>query len=90
MHQAEAEADSLVKKKRTQFVVQLSPSGTGVIINSRRFHEELEAAFEEYKEALRRGYTGLRGHFITKMHYIARSQLGGRMRGERARVSLSR
>ena len=73
LHQAEAEATSLVKKKQAQFVVKLSPAGTGVIINSRRFHEELEAAFNEYTEALLHGGTDLRGRFITKMHYIARS-----------------
>jgi len=77
LHQAEAEADSLVKRKRAAFVVQLSPSGAGLVINARRFHEELEAAFNDYKEALLRGDTGLRSHFIKKMNHIARILQGG-------------
>ena len=74
LHQAEAEADSLVKKRRADFVVQPSPSGAGLIINVRRFHEELVAAFDDYKQALLRGNVERRQCLIKKMNHIARSE----------------
>ena len=58
------------------FVVKLSATGKGLTINARRFHEELEAAFEDYAAALLAGDVQLRASFIKKMTYIAREQTG--------------
>ena len=77
LHQAETKADSLVKKKTSaQFVVQQSPTGKGLIINAIRFHAELEAALDDYAEALLEGHAQLRANFIAKMNYIAKVQPG--------------
>lgn len=73
LHQAESEADSLVKKSAAPFVVKLSRSGKGIDINAKRFHEELEGALDDYVKALLAGDAPLRKSFITKMNYIARS-----------------
>jgi hypothetical protein len=73
LHQAESAADSLVKKSTASFVVKRSPSGKGVVINARRFHEELDRAFDDYVNALLTGDAPLRTSFIKKMNYITRS-----------------
>lgn len=74
LHQAESKVDSLVKKSTDSFVVRLSSSGAGVVINAKRFHEELEGALDDYVKALLSGDTALRTLFIKKMSHIARSQ----------------
>ena len=76
LHQAETKEDSLVKKKKADFVVELAPSRKGLIINARRFHEELERALEDYATALLEGSADLRASFIRKMNYVARVQPG--------------
>ena len=73
-HQAESKADSLVKKSPASFVVKQSPSGKGVVINARRFHEELEGALEDYVNALLAGNAILRKSFIKKMDHITRCE----------------
>lgn len=73
LHQAEAEADSLVKRKHAAFVVKPSSSGAGLVLNTRRFHEELEGAFSDHKAALLQGDNDLRQCFIKKMNYVARN-----------------
>jgi hypothetical protein len=72
LHQAEAKADSLVKKKAAAFVVKQSATGKGLTVNARRFHEELEAAVNDYEAALLSGEVEFRASFIKKMNYIAR------------------
>ena len=74
LHQAESNADTLVKRSTTSFVVKQTPSGTGVVINSRRFHEILETVLEDYISKLLAGDVTLRKAFITKMNYITRSE----------------
>jgi hypothetical protein len=74
LHQAESKEDTLVKKSPASFVVQTSPSGKGLIINARRFHEELEGALEDYATALMADEGTLRTSFIKKMNYVARVQ----------------
>ncbi len=76
LHQAESKADSLVKKSAASFVVRESSSGAGLVINAKRFHEELEGALDDYINALLAGDVTLRKSFIKKMDYIARSQTG--------------
>ena len=76
LHQAETKADSLVKKKPGTFVLEQSSSGKGLVINARRFHRELEAAFGDYVAALLSGDPKVRASFITKMKYVAREQTG--------------
>jgi hypothetical protein len=77
LHQAEAKEDSLVKKNATHPVALLSKSGAGLVVNARLFHEELERAFEDYKQSLTDGTDSetrkkLRQAFIDKMDAIAR------------------
>jgi hypothetical protein len=77
LHQAEAKEDSLVKKNTTHPVAVLSKSGAGLVINARRFHEELEGAFEDYKQSLMDGTDSksrkdLRRAFLDKMDAITR------------------
>ena len=55
LHQAESNADTLVKKSTASFVVKQTPSGTGVVINARRFHEILETVLEDYISKLLAG-----------------------------------
>lgn len=86
LHQAEAKEDSLVKKNTTHPVAVLSKSGAGLVINARRFHEELEAAFEDYKQSLIDGMESkvrkdLRQAFIDKMDVIARRTSGAGISG---------
>ena len=78
LHQAEAKQDSLVKKSSSRPVAVLSKSGSGIIINARRFHEELEAALEDHKAALvddapSKAREDLRSAFIRKMDAITRT-----------------
>lgn len=77
LHQAETTEDTLVKKNAKQFVVQRSSSGKGLVINAARFHDELNAAFEEYAEALLNGDKTLRANFMKKMDHIARVKTAG-------------
>ncbi len=72
LHQGETKLESRVTKK--PFVVRRSRAGKGIRVNARRFHEELEATFEEYVSALLKGDRDLRTAFVKKMGYIARSQ----------------
>jgi hypothetical protein len=72
LHQAETTEDTLIKKNSKQFVVQLSSSGKGLVINAARFHDELNLAFDEYANALRDGDRTLRELFLKKMDHIAR------------------
>lgn len=77
LHQAEAKEDSLVKKSTAHPVAVLSKSGAGLVINARRFHEELEGAFEDYKKSLTdetqsKARQDWRDAFIRKMDAIAR------------------
>ena len=77
LHQAEAKEDSLVKKSTAHPVAELSKSGAGLVINARRFHEELEGAFEDYKKSLTdetqsKARQDCRDAFIRKMDAIAR------------------
>jgi hypothetical protein len=74
LHQAESKEDTRVKKPDASFVVQASPSGRGLIINARRFHEELEGALEDYAAALLADEGTLRASFIKKMNHVARVQ----------------
>ena len=77
LHQAETKAYSLVKKKlAASCVVRQSASGKGLVINARAFHDELEAAVDDYAKALLAGDAGLRKTFIRKMAYVAREQTG--------------
>lgn len=78
LHQAETKEDTLVNKsKSSAFTIQASPSGDGVIVNAKRFHEELLLAFEDYKNALLVGQPqALRDKFIDKMDFINRVQPG--------------
>jgi hypothetical protein len=77
LHQAETKADTLVKKKKTvQFVVRLSPTGKGLVINAARFHDELKRALDDYEDALVTGDPQLRANFIKKMNHIAHVQPG--------------
>ena len=55
------------------FVVKPSRSGKGIVINAKRFHEELEGALDDYVKALLDGDAPLRKSFIKKMNYISRS-----------------
>jgi len=74
LHQAEAKADSLVKRNAAQPVVAPSNTGAGLVINARRFHEELESAFDDYKQSLIEGTDSkARQAFIQKMNVIART-----------------
>jgi hypothetical protein len=73
LHQAESNADTLVKKSTAAFVVKKTSSGKGIVINAKRFHEILEAVFEDYITKLLTGDTPLRKAFIQKMNYITRS-----------------
>lgn len=74
LHQAETKEDSLINKsKKSPQPVQRAASGTGVVVNARRFHEELRLAFAEYKNALLAGQPqSLRDRFILKMNFINR------------------
>ena len=86
LHQAEAKEDSLVKKNTTHPVAVLSKSGAGLIINARLFHNELENAFEDYKQSLTDGTDtktrrDLRQAFIDKMDSIARRPSGAGISG---------
>jgi len=77
LHQAEAKEDSLVKKDSAHPVAVLSKSGAGLIINARRFHEELEGAFADYKAALAsdtpsKARDESRAAFVRKMDAIAK------------------
>jgi hypothetical protein len=81
LHQAEAKEDSLVKKDSAHPVAVLSKSGAGLVINARRFHEELEGAFEDYKAGLTsdkqsKAREECRAAFIRKMDAIARRPAG--------------
>lgn len=72
LHQTETKADSRVNKKVGAPVVELSVSGKGLVINARRFHEELEAALDDHAEALASGDAALRDAFVKKMKHVAR------------------
>jgi hypothetical protein len=74
LHKAESKEDTLVKKSLASFVVQASPSGMGLIINARRFHEELEGALDDYVAVLLADDTKLRRSFINKMNHVAKAQ----------------
>lgn len=76
LHQAETKADTLVKKKVASFVVHMTASGTGVVINAARFHTELTGAFDDYVAALTTGDPELRKNFIKKLDYIAHFDTG--------------
>jgi hypothetical protein len=77
LHQAETKEDTLVKKNAKQFVVERSSSGKGLVINAARFHAELNAAFDEYANALLNGDQTLRANFMRKMDHIARGKSEG-------------
>lgn len=86
LHQAEAKKDSLVKKGSAHPVAVSSKSGSGLVINARRFHDELEGALEDYKKSLlddtrSKGRDGRRDAFIRKMDAIARRPAGGGVSG---------
>ena len=74
LHQGETKSDSLVTKKQPRFVVRPSHTGKGIVVNARRFHEELETAFEDYVSAILGGDQNLRAAFIKKMGHIAKSE----------------
>jgi hypothetical protein len=86
LHQAEAKEDSRVKKDSAHPVAVLSKSGAGLVINARRFHEELEGAFEDYKAGLTsdkpsKAREESRAAFIRKMDAIARRPTGAGLTG---------
>jgi hypothetical protein len=86
LHQAEAKEDSLVKKGPAHPVAVPSKSGSGLVINARRFHDELEGAFEDYKKSLlddtkNEDRDDRRTAFIRKMDAIARRPGGGSISG---------
>jgi hypothetical protein len=67
----------LVKRNSARPVAVLSKSGAGLVINARRFHEELEGAFDDYKQDLMhvtpsKARDDRRSAFIRKMDVIAR------------------
>jgi hypothetical protein len=81
LHQAEAKEDSLIKKGAAHPAAALSKSGAGLVINARRFHEELEGAFDDYKKILdddtpSKAREEHRAAFIQKMDAIARRPTG--------------
>ena len=73
LHQGVTKSDSRVKRKKARFVVRHSRTGKGIVINARRFHEELGAALEDYISELLGGDKDLRAAFVKKMSYIAKS-----------------
>lgn len=53
LHKAEIKGSSRIRTDRDLPMVQLSPDGTGLIINRRKFHRKLVLVFEDYVEVLR-------------------------------------
>ena len=73
LHQAETKHDTVVNKKQEKVIIKNTPSGKGIVINARRFHEELVLAFGDYKRALLNGDKTLRENFIEKMNHVCRT-----------------
>ena len=69
LHQAEVKASSRVRRDGP--VVQVTPSGDGVIVNPALFHCCLEDAFQDYIEELKQPGSALRKTFRNKMEFVA-------------------
>lgn len=69
LHQAEVKGSSLVRRDGP--MVQITPSGDGVIVNPVLFHCRLEDALQDYVEELKQPRSLLRKTFRDKMEFIA-------------------
>ena len=70
LHQAEVKKSSLVRRDGP--IVQVTPSGDGIVVNPLLFHFRLEEAFSDYIEELKRTPgSPLRKSFRKKMDFIA-------------------
>lgn len=77
LHQAEVKKNSRVRID-TDEMVRLTPDGQGMIINRKKFHQELETVFEQYLAELRNpANSEQRAHFRAKMNHICRVSGGG-------------
>ena len=72
LHQAEVKKISR-ERMDTDEMVRLIPNGQGLIINRKKFHQQLEMVFQQYLADLRNpANCELRAHFREKMNHICR------------------
>ncbi len=73
LHQSEAEGTSRIKRAGGRPLVTYTVDHTGVVINTRRFHELLEQVIRDYAAQIRTpDSTIARDAFRRKMNYICR------------------
>jgi hypothetical protein len=73
LHHAEIEKSSLIRADRDSPLVSYTDDREGLIINRRKFYDELKKVFDEYVASLRDpANETIRKNFIRKMDYICR------------------
>jgi len=75
LHQAEAEGTSRIKRGGGRPLIAYTVDHSGVVINTRRFHEILEQVIRDYSAQLRKPDSmSEREAFRRKMNYICRTE----------------
>lgn len=76
LHQAELKGNSRVTIIKKEPLVRATQDGNGLIVNRRKFHQQLMKEFEDYLIQLRKNSPPnipLRNNFKKKMNYICRT-----------------
>lgn len=75
IHQAETKNSSTIRKADSLPLVKLSDDGEGIVINRKKFHNQLESEFTKYLDELGKPFNRtLRENFKKKMDYICRKR----------------